>query len=70
MIIMTGCIIRYTRKVLIKKGLFFEAKLEYTRYQKGWNDYYHPIKDRKSQKRLLPPHLRIKRIPKALEIKI
>ncbi|MBD3226621.1 MAG: hypothetical protein GF329_00400 [Candidatus Lokiarchaeota archaeon] len=63
--------IRAIRKILIEKEQYFEAILEYSRKEDLDIYYdYRTIKDRKSQKRLLPEHLRIKRIPKYIELKL
>ena len=65
--------IRSNRRNLFKKGNFSEALLVYSRpnIYLNWNyDNRYYIKDRKSQRRLLPPHLQLKKIPKAIEIKI
>lgn len=63
--------IRAIRKIMINKEKYFEAILDYSR-AKDLDIYYdyRKIKDRKSQKRLLPEHLKLKRIPKYIELKL
>ncbi|MHA1271093.1 MAG: hypothetical protein ACTSPY_14970 [Candidatus Helarchaeota archaeon] len=69
--------IRHLRKISLKKENYLEAEL----YIHNQGYYYDNsiklrkrlskiIKDRKSQRRLLPIHLRLKKIPRFIEIKI